>query len=137
MSLLNQGIDTNANGTQASVVTIVDKDGNQVDETNPLKISGSVATVIVTPDADLTQLITVTTAGTPVQGPNKTNPGGWVIKAKLTNTGTMYLMYHGQTAANKGFGLNSGEWMFIPIVNLSDLDFDATINGEKVIALKQ
>ena len=60
----------------------------------------------VTADADLTQLITVTTAGTPVQGPNKSNPGGWVLKANADNTDTVYFMFHGQTKAAKGFPLN-------------------------------
>ena len=102
------------------------------------QVTGQVdsAPVMVTADADLTQVITVTTTGTPVQGPNKSNPSGWYIKAATANTGVMYFMFHGQTAAAKGFPLSAGQVMFLPVANLSGLDFDATVNGEKVVCSK-
>lgn len=102
------------------------------------KTLGNVGGVLVTADADITQLITVTTAGTPVQGPNKTNPGGWILKVSPTNTVPMRFMFHGQTASAKGYPMSSGEWMYIPISNLSDLDFDADTggNGSKIWACK-
>ena len=100
---------------------------NYVDETVGL---------LVAADADLTQIITVTTAGTVVQGPAKTNPGGWVIKANPTNTGNVWFMYHGQSKASKGFPLGIGDSMIVPIESLADLDFDADNNGGKIHASK-
>ena len=102
------------------------------------QVTGQVdsAPVMVTADVDITQKIVVTTAGTPVQGPDKTNAGGWWVKAGTINTGVMYFMFHGQTAANKGFPLSAGQVMFLPVANLSGLDFDATVNGEKVVCSK-
>ena len=99
---------------------------------------GNVGAVLVTTDADITQLVTVTTAGTPVQGPNKSNPGGWVLKASPTNVVAVRFMFHGQLAAAKGFPLSVGESMYIPVANLSDLDFDADSggNGSKIWAIK-
>lgn len=94
------------------------------------------APVLVTADANLTQLITVTTAGTPVQGPDATNPGGWVLKAHADNTDTVYFMFWGQTKAAKGFPLNPGEAMIVPVSNLSTLGFDADVDGEKLHAAK-
>lgn len=92
--------------------------------------------VLVTADADLTQLITVTTAGTPVQGPAKTNPGGWMVKSDPDNTGSVWFMYHGQTKALKGFPLGVGESMVVPVESLAALDFDADTSGDKVHATK-
>ena len=91
---------------------------------------------VVDPDANLTQLVTVTTAGTPVQGPDKSNPGGWMLKADPANTGSVWFMFHGQTKATKGFPLEVGEVMIVPVENLSDLDFDADTSGGKIRALK-
>jgi hypothetical protein len=90
----------------------------------------------VTADADLTQTITVTTAGTPVQGPDKSNPGGWMLKANPSNTGSVWVMFHGQTKAAKGFPLEVGNPICAPVLNLSSLDFDADTSGGKVHAIK-
>lgn len=97
---------------------------------------GKVASVMVTADADLTQLITVAAAGTPVQGPAVTNPGGWMIKADPANTGSVWLMFHGQTKAAKGFPLGVGESTIPPVESLADLDFDADTSGGKIHAMK-
>jgi len=93
---------------------------------------GAMTMPVITADADMTQLVTVTTAGTPVQGPNKANPGGWYVKAAVANTGTVYFMFHGQTAAAKGFPLSAGQTWVLPVVNLSSCDFDASVSGEKL-----
>jgi hypothetical protein len=91
-----------------------------------------VASPLVTATADLTQLVTVTTAGTPVQGPDKENASGWAVKADPSNTGYIYFMFHGQTAATKGFPLSAGQTFVLPVLNLSAVDFDASVNGQKV-----
>jgi hypothetical protein len=106
-----------------------DGSGNYV----PENISYS---AMVTVDADLTQKITVTAAGTPVQGPAKINPNGWLIRALPTNTGYCYVMFHGQTKANKGFPFDYSTGGVPPVKNLSDLDFDADANGSVIIAIK-
>lgn len=92
--------------------------------------------VLVTADADITQLITVANAGTPVQGPDKTNAGGWFIKAEVANTGTIYWMFHGQTKATKGYPLSAGDADFVPVSDLNSIDFDSSVSGEKVWAHK-
>lgn len=99
-------------------------------------VIGKVASVMVTADADLTQIITVTTAGTPAQGPAVTNPGGWILKANPSNTGSVWFMFHGQTKAAKGFPIGVGESAIPPVESLSDLDFDADTSGGKIHAAK-
>jgi len=78
MTLLNKGIDTNENGTQAQAVTILDKDGNQIDETYPLPISGTVTAEGGLTDAELRA------APVPVKG------SGFEISIPLTVTNGVY-----------------------------------------------
>lgn len=99
-------------------------------------IIGKVQAVMVTADADLTQIITVTTVGTPVQGPAVTNPGGWILKASPANVGSVWFFFHGQTKALKGFPLGVGESTVISVENLSSYDFDADTAGNKIHAAK-
>ena len=87
-------------------------------------------------DANLTQLITVTTAGTPVQGPDVSSPGRWTLKADPANTGNVWFMFWGQTAEAKGFPLAAGEPMLLAVENLSDIGFDADTSGDKIRAVK-
>jgi hypothetical protein len=90
-----------------------------------------------TPDLDMTQLVTVVTAGTPVQGPDKSNPNGWWLRIDPANTGIISIMFHGQTKATKGFPLDSGQPLIpLNIKNLSSIDFDASVNNQKVWFLK-
>jgi hypothetical protein len=77
--------------------------------------------------------ITVTTAGTAVQGPDI--PGyGFFIRALSTNTGVVYLGNDGAddvTSAN-GFELSPGDLMFIEIPpTLENIWFDAAEDGDK------
>lgn len=101
-------------------------------------VTQPVQSPLVTADADLTQLITVATSGTPVQGPAKTNAGGWWITADPTNLKPIRFMFHGQTAAAKGFPLDAGDKMFLPVSSLASVDFDVDSggNGSKVWACK-
>ena len=93
--------------------------------------------IFPTADADLTQKITVVTAGSPQQGPDKSNTNGWLIQAASSNSGAAYFMFHGQTAAAKGFPLFPGSGViFVPVVDLNSLDFDVTTNGNSVMASK-
>jgi hypothetical protein len=92
--------------------------------------------LLVPADADITQLITVAVAGTPEQGPDKSNPGGWILKADPSNSGSVWLFGHGQSKALKGFPLGVGEAVFVMVENLNSLDFDADTNGAKIHVLK-
>jgi len=96
--------------------------------------SPAVSVNLITPDADITQLITVATSGSPVQGPAKTNPGGWYLAPGTTNTGAVYFMYHGQTKATKGMPI--AQLTPVPVSDLSSLDFDADTSGNIILASK-
>ena len=101
-----------------------------------VRVNKQAPIMVETTDADITQLITVTTAGTPVQGPDKSNISGWMIKADPTNVGNVWFMFHGQTKAAKGFPVAVGEAAPLYTQNLSSIDFDADTNGNKIRALK-
>jgi hypothetical protein len=83
--------------------------------------------------------ITVTTAGTAVQGPSYPKAGNdklvaFYIKADADNTDTVYVGNDGSgdVSATNGFPLNSGESIVIEANSLDDLWFDADVNGEKI-----
>lgn len=82
----------------------------------------------------VTGQITVTTAGTAVQGPDVLTPGGVFIKALAANTGKMYYGNNdnGDVDSSTGFELSAGEKIYVGIGNLKDLWFDSSVNGEKV-----
>ena len=154
--LLSRGIDTNPNGTQAAAVTILDKDGHQIDETYPLPVSGTVTAeggltdaelraaavptkgVDLSVDSAISGQITVTTAGTEVQGGNVPLTNGVLIKALGANTGKMYVGNDGAgaIASTTGYELSADQVIFVQVDNLNKLWFDSSVNGEKVCWLK-
>lgn len=76
--------------------------------------------------------ITVTTAGTEVQGPTTPGQGTYAIKAHPDNTDTVWVGNDGNGAvsSSNGFPLDAGEgYIFSGL--LSDLWFDADVNGHK------
>ena len=82
--------------------------------------------------------ITVTTAGTEVQGPNLQVNGDVLFKAHPSNTGIVYLGNDGAGAvsATTGFPMSAtGDTVIRRVNNLQDLWFDASVNGEKVCYL--
>ena len=86
--------------------------------------------------------ITVTTAGTAVQGasvaPYDGVRSGFYIRALSANTGLIYIGNDGAddvTSAN-GYELAAGNAVFIPCKNLNELWFDSSVNGEKACWLK-
>jgi hypothetical protein len=76
--------------------------------------------------------ITVTTAGTAVQGSDV--PGSlFSLKAHPDNTDTVWVgEVSGDVASSNGFPLNSGESVVVQVANLNHLWFDADVNGEKI-----
>lgn len=76
--------------------------------------------------------ITVTTAGTAVQG-SDIDCFGVFIKALPTNTGVIYLgNVNGDITTSNGFPLSAGEVIYLEITNLSHLWFDASVNSQKI-----
>lgn len=78
-------------------------------------------------------LITVTTAGTAVQGPSTPAAAAVAVKAHPDNSDTVWIGNDGagDVAATNGFPLNPGEGLIVP----GDLEaywFDADVNGEKL-----
>lgn len=82
-------------------------------------------------DSNVTGIVTVTTAGTEVTGGDIFNQTGFLLKAHPDNTDTVWFMGTGQ-AKTAGFPLDLGECAFCNVTNLSMLDFDADVSGEKV-----
>ena len=85
----------------------------------------------------LSGLITVTTAGTAVQGSDV--PGSiFAIKAHPDNTDTVWVGEDGagDVSAANGFPLNAGESVVVEVANLNHFWFDADVNGEKLCWLK-
>ena len=80
----------------------------------------------------LSGLITVTTAGTAVQGPTTSDDFAYAVKAHPDNSDTVWIgNVSDDVAATNGFPLNPGEGVVIP-GNLSRYWFDADVNGEKL-----
>lgn len=84
-------------------------------------------------------VITVTTAGTAVAGPSTTfypnnAAGAFYVKAHPNNTDTVWVGNDGagDVAAANGFPLDPGEGVTIYVNKLSELWFDADVNGEKL-----
>lgn len=79
--------------------------------------------------------ITVTTAGTAVQGP-ATPTGRWfVLAAHPDNTNDVWVGNDGadDVTASNGFGLAAGDAVAVEVRrSLDELWFDADTNGEKV-----
>lgn len=82
--------------------------------------------------------VTVSTAGTAVQGADVQNDGGFWIKALAANSGVIYVGNDGAgdvTSAN-GFQLSAGDKILVNVNNLKDFWFDAATNGDKACWIK-
>lgn len=78
-------------------------------------------------------LITVTTAGTAVQGPATTGAAAVAVKAHPDNSDTVWVGNDGagDVANTNGFPLNPGEGVVLP-GDLENYYFDADVSGEKL-----
>lgn len=83
----------------------------------------------------ITGIVTVTTAGTEVTGPTQENTGGYLLKSHPANTDTVWVMTVG-AAKTAGFPLDLGETVYVNVLNLNQLDFDADVSGEKICWIK-
>ena len=83
--------------------------------------------------------LTVTSAGTAVQGTSVSLLNGVYIKALSTNTGLIYVGYDG-TASNvtstTGFELAAGDIILLQVANLNNLWFNSSANNQKVCWIK-
>ena len=77
--------------------------------------------------------ITVTTAGTAVQGTATAKKALILIKALSTNTGLVYVGNDGagDVTSSNGYELEAGDQIAVDVANLSDLWFDAATDGDK------
>lgn len=77
--------------------------------------------------------ITVTTAGTEVQGTDVKGEG-FYVKAKSTNTGLIYIGNTGAdvVSSTTGYILSAGDQVYIGIKNLNQIWVDSSVNGEGV-----
>jgi len=73
----------------------------------------------------------VTTAGTRVALGASTAILGVVIRAKLTNTGLIYVGDSGVTSSN-GYILDRGSAVTVGVDNLADVSIDSSVSGEGV-----
>jgi len=104
--------------------------------------NGVYAQPVVDPDIDTSVVIsgqiTVTTAGTEVQGSNVPLDNGVYIKALNGNTGKVYVGNNGSgvVSATTGFELDAGQVVIVSVANLNELWFDAATNGDKFCWIK-
>lgn len=87
----------------------------------------------------ISQEITVTTAGTAVQGPSS-EPGIYVFEPAPGNTGDY--VYIGNDGADDidsdtGYSIGAGQQINLFVPDLSDLYFDADSDGDKIKVLAQ
>lgn len=77
--------------------------------------------------------ITVTTAGTAVQGTATAKYYGFYIRALSTNTGKVYVGNDGanDVTSSNGYELSAGDDIYIECQNLNELCFDSATNGDK------
>lgn len=108
---------------------------------NSAAVSGvnfSVVAPNITTTTAVNGRITVTTAGTAVQGTSTTLTNGVFIKALAANTGKVYVGNdgNGDVTSTTGYEMSAGEWVVIQVANLNVLWFDANVNGEGFCWLK-
>jgi hypothetical protein len=80
--------------------------------------------------------VTVTTAGTAVQG---TDAAGniFALKAHPDNTDAVWVgNVSGDVTSSNGFPLEPGETLMVQVANLNELWFDADVNGERICWIK-
>lgn len=77
--------------------------------------------------------ITVTTAGTAVQGTATAKYYGFYIRALSTNTGKVYVGNDGanDVTSGNGYELSAGDDIYVECQNLNELWFDAASDGDK------
>jgi hypothetical protein len=100
----------------------------KIDQTTPGTTNKVAVSALASCGSGLTN---VTTAGTRVALGGSTTISSVTIKAKAVNTGTIYVGNNTVAAAN-GFQLAAGDIVSLDVDNLTDINLDASVNGEGV-----
>lgn len=93
--------------------------------------SGHLSFTLDAPNSVISGQTTVTNAGTRVALGGSTSILGVTIKAKLINTGYIYVGNNAVTSAN-GYILSAGDIVNIDVDNLVDIFIDSSVSGEGV-----
>lgn len=95
---------------------------------------GAVIGPLTSTAAAISGQITVTTAGTAVQGPSVALTNGVFIRALTANTGNVYVGNNGagDVTTSGGYELDAGDIIVTQVPNLNYLWFDASANAQKV-----
>jgi hypothetical protein len=85
----------------------------------------------------LSNQITITTAGTAVQGPD-IQGGAFIVKAHPDNSDTIWVGNDGDgdVTSSNGFPLDAGEGIILRTPNLNTYWFDADSSGDKACWLR-
>jgi hypothetical protein len=110
-------------------------EGDAITSLNPLEVTIP-ADVIPSTDTTFSGQVTVATAGTPVQGPNKAGSRGFMITPLSTNTGVSWVFPWGSTKTLKGFPIAIGSNVVLNVANLNQVGFDVDTSGNAVCWLE-
>lgn len=89
----------------------------------------------VVPSTDFSGVIVVTTAGTPVTGPDVSAPYGFILEGHPSNTQNVHV-FAASGAASDAFALDALQDITLHVANLSSLKFNADVNGEQICWVK-
>lgn len=92
-----------------------------------------VRAITIPTNVQITGQITVTTAGTPVQGPDISAPDGFFIRGMTANTGALFVVGSANSsyASTMGYELDPSQADLWQVENLNELYFDAATSGNK------
>ena len=80
--------------------------------------------------------ITVTTASTPVNGPDVAGMRGFLVTPKY-NSGAIWVIPHAGSKTTQAYPVGYGIQAFLNVADLNQCDFDATTSAQVVCWLKQ
>jgi len=112
-------------------VLSVDDNGGSLTVDGTVAVSGTVTTAETVPSTIYNGNTNVTTAATRVTLASSQAVKSITIKAKLANTGTIYVGDTSVSSAN-GLELQAGESVSFDLANLNTVNLDASVSGEGV-----
>ena len=114
--------------------------GTEADpHTLEVSVEGGVGSALYDTSTAISGVVTVTTAGTAVQGPNVPLTNGVYIKALSTMTGKGYVGNDGadDVSSTTGYELEGGGApIVVHVDNLNEVWFDTSVNDEKFCWIK-
>ena len=127
----------NGNEGQVDVLTLP---GTVQTDLSDIKtaIEGILITSIVTASGQLSGQITVTTAGTAVQGPNVAGTNGFYVRALDDNLLQVFVGNDGadDVTSSNGYELSPGESIVAHIDNMNELFVDSLVDNDGVCWIK-